>query len=272
MKDSYKVLVNAEAIQADGLTAAEAYKALTEATNIAKKTDAANLDEVNAALAEDAAQVVTLTDNITSTDTIEMKNDGSVLNGNGKTITATVEGSANRGVTAKGGTIKDVTISGETNTEGYGFRAVYASYLTNDLVIEGADLTGAYALNVQGTTASKTLTVKDTVLQGWTSFAGVTGAEFTNVKFHANGDQVTASDGGTVTTNTLRAYANAVLTDCEFYAGYNFSAGAEDLTIELTNCTIGGEAVTAAAFANQFKVDDTLKTCTVVVDGVTVVW
>ena len=260
----YNVHVYVEAIQAAGFgSSEEAYNALDNETNIAKRTTAANADELESALSEDDAQVVTLTEDITSTSRITMTNTDSVLDGSNNAITkdASAESTKiNAGVRTNGGTIKNVTITGNTNANSKGFRAIYVEGgLKGDLTIENADLTGVYPLSISGGSTGYALSVKDSKLNGWTSFATVDSAEFTGVEF-----------GEGAGYKNLVPYSSVTLTDCTFVADFGMDCGNTGITIELNNCKVGGETVTAANFATLFKIGEDIKTCTVVVDGVTV--
>lgn len=277
---SYKVEVNAEAIQAASFAdAAAAYAALDDASMVAQKVQAANVAELNTALAGTDAVLVQMSNDVDSRENIVMANPKAVFDGNGKTIekeAVAVGTGTNAGIAPVGGTIKNVTIKGETSADGAnakGFRAVYVTgALKNDLVLDNVNLTGTYAININSGSAY-TLTVKNSTLDGWVSYGAIAGAEFTDVKF-TTGNSLVPTSGADVYKNTIRPYADTVLTDCEFTTPYNFSAGAEGLTITLNDVTVGGTAVTAANFAELFTVDaaDDLRSCTVVVDGVTVVW
>ena len=45
----------------------------------------------------------------------------------------------------------------------------------------------------------------------------------------------------------LRSYSNTTIKNCEFNTGFKLNAGGtETITIELTNCTYNGVAITAA--------------------------
>lgn len=268
-KDTYEVLVSAEAIQSDSFaTAEEAYAALSTA-NVAAKKSVTNVDELNTELG--TAQLVQMSNNIDAGKDIVMA-DGAVLDGSGYTLnkTSDVEPSVNAGVKSVGGTIKNITVKGtsvQDAAETKGFRAVYVTNgLSSDLVIENATLSGTYALNITGASTDKTLTVKDSTLNGWTSFAEVADAKFENVTF-----------GTEEGYHTLRPYSDVVLNNCNFDIGFvidvhtDLTAG---VTITLNGCKVNNEAVTAANFATKFDANGVTvlknKGCTVVVDGTTV--
>lgn len=285
-----KVYVYAEGVQADGFNDADTALNTafgTPGTNYAPEftasTNAADEARLILALGVDSNGNVTLTKNIKTTANLTLN--GGSIDGNGKNLTKVdhtpADGTVNAGIAPTGGTIKNISISGETLVVGndtYSFRAVYGQKgLTSNLYIDNAVLEGGYAINIQapsGFTASGALVVNKTELKGWVSYGAnaITGARFTECKFTAQGTAPDAS-GNNLPTSTFRPYVDTVLNNCEFNAGYNFSAGAgTNLIIELNNCKVGGQTVTAADFATQFNVDDALKACSVIVDGVKVVF
>ncbi len=276
--DKYEVEVTAGGIQAESFVDAEdgtpAYKVALNAlldengTGVANTVTASNVDEINTALAADADDaVVQLSNDVTARAKIVMDNTDSVLDGNNNTITKDASdetATINAGVKTSGGTIKNVTIVAEgdgKNHSGNGFRAIYVEGgLKDDLTIEGAKLTGLYPLSILGG-SEFALTVKDSELNGWTSFATVSSAEFTNVKFGEGAGQ-----------KHFKPYSSVTLNECTFVDGFGMDSGHEGITIELINCKVGTEDVTAANFSTLFAVEDIVKNCTVVVNGVTVVW
>lgn len=267
-KDTYEVLVTAEAIQSDSFADAVAAYAALDADDgkVAAKVSVTNVDELNKEL--ETKQFVQMSNNIDAGKDIVMA-DGAVLDGSGYKLnkTSDVDPSVNAGVKTVGGTIKNIEVTGLSVQDGAktrGFRAVYATNgLSSDLVIENATLSGTYALNITGASTDKTLTVKDSTLNGWTSFAEVADAKFENVTF-----------GTAENYHTLRPYSDVVLNNCNFDSGFvidvhtDLTAG---VTITLNGCKVNDVAVTAANFATLFDANGVtaLKTkgCTVVVDG-----
>lgn len=267
-ESSYKVSVTAEAIQADGFedgngngsVADEAYAALSAAV---KPESVANADELNKAL--ETKQVVILTDDIDAETDIVMAQ-GAVIDGNGKALNKEKDanGGINAGVATVGGTIKNITISGESVVEGEktkGFRAIYAANgIKENLVIEDATLSGTYALNITGASSEHTLTVKKSTLNGWTSYAPLAGATFDEVNF-----------GEAAGQKNLKPYADTVLNKCNFVEGFKLDAGAA-VTINFKDCTVNGTSLDANNFATLFTLlgDEKLPECTIVVNGTTV--
>lgn len=210
---------------------------------------------------------VTLTNDIDVSRDIVMAA-SSNIDGAGNTLykDASADEGTNAGVLTTGGSISNITIAGSgANAEDKGFRAVYAPKMADDLTIFNATLKGTYALNTSGTGK---LAVKNSVLNGWTSF-DVDEAEFVDCEFTAVGS---SQDGYEL--NTIRAYNDVVLTDCDFISPYIFSAGNTGITIEINHCTFAGEAITATNFAELFTIEagDDLYGCTIIVDGSQVVF
>lgn len=155
-----------------------------------------------------------------------------------------------------GTVIKDTKI---TNA----FRGIQFWRLSGDSVIENCvlDISG-YTFNIDSTASDATLTVKDSTLNGWTSYtSGIELVTFDNCKFGLN------------TYEYLRPYSNTVLKDCEFTsAGYQLNAGGSGAyTITLTNCTKNGTAITAENVGSLLlDTDGWNSNVTLIVNGVTV--
>ena len=279
-----KVYVYAEGVQVDGF--ADAATALDTAFGqpddaypiiFTSSTNAADEARLILALGTDANGNVTLTKDVETTANLALN--GGIIDGNGKTLNKenttynAADGTVNAGILPTGGTIKNITVTGESFTVGgttYGFRAIYVTKgLSSNLYVEGATLEGTYAINIQDwevpPASTGALIVKNTTINGWTSYAGgITGARFTDTDF--------------VTTGSLavfKPYVDTVLTGCDFAAGYTFSTEATDaIIIELNDCTVAGAPLTAANFKNLITVEDgdALRSCSVIVDGVMVVF
>lgn len=155
-----------------------------------------------------------------------------------------------------GTVIKDTKI---TNA----FRGIQFWRLSGNSVIENCvlDISG-YTFNIDSTALGATLTVKDSTLNGWTSYtSGIQLVTFDNCKFGLN------------TYEYLRPYSNTVLTNCEFTTvGYWLNAGGSDAyTITLTNCTKNGTAITADnVISLLLDTDGWNSNATLIVNGVTV--
>ena len=155
-----------------------------------------------------------------------------------------------------GTVIKDTKI---TNA----FRGIQFWRLSGNSVIDNCvlDISG-YTFNIDAVAPNSTLSVKDSTLNGWTSYtSGIELVTFDNCKF------------GLHTYEYLRPYSNTVLTDCEFTsAGYQLNAGGSDAyTITLNNCTKNGTAITAGNVVSLLlDTEDWNSNVTLIVNGVTV--
>ena len=169
----------------------------------------------------------------------------------GKIAIAVSTGDSNSGTV-----IKDTKI---TNA----FRGIQFWRLSGNSVIDNCvlDISG-YTFNIDAVAPNSTLTVKDSTLNGWTSYtSGIELVTFDNCKFGLN------------TYEYLRPYSNTVLTDCEFTsAGYQLNAGGSDAyTITLNNCTKNGTAITAGNVVSLLlDTEDWNSNVTLIVNGVTV--
>ena len=169
----------------------------------------------------------------------------------GKIAIAVSTGDSNSGTV-----IKDTKI---TNA----FRGIQFWRLSGNSVIDNCvlDISG-YTFNIDAVAPNSTLTVKDSTLNGWTSYtSGIELVTFDNCKF------------GLHTYEYLRPYSNTVLTDCEFTsAGYQLNAGGSDAyTITLNNRTKNGTAITAGNVVSLLlDTEDWNSNVTLIVNGVTV--
>lgn len=183
----------------------------------------------NAAIVLDAA--TTITKNVTVTN--------GTLDGKGNTLTAAATPSDNGMVRPAGDVIiKNVTIDGEDkvwndNGTERGLRAIYindaGSYVIDNVTIENV----TYAINVN-TTKEVSLEVKNSTLQGWTSYGASTTASFVNVAFTKG------------TQYTFRPYGTTILSNCSFEAGFTIDLaelGAGE-TIVFEGCTYDDAALT----------------------------
>ena len=170
----------------------------------------------------------------------------------GKIAIAVSTGDSNSGTV-----IKDTKI---TNA----FRAIQFWRLSGNSVIDNCvlDVPG-YTFNTDAVASGATLTVKDSTLNGWTSYtSGIQLVSFENCKFGLNYFEY------------LRPYSETVLTNCEFTsAGYQLNAGGSGAyTITLTNCTKNGTAITAENVVSLLlDTDGWNSNATLIVNGVTVV-
>lgn len=162
-----------------------------------------------------------------------------VIEGNGANVTVDNERFDNGIIRPVGNTtITDLTITGGVGyktADGKGLRAIFINdpgiYNFDGVTIE--DVT--YAINVN-TTKPVTLSVKNSTLEGWTSFGESTTATFEAVEF-------TAGEYARV-----RPYGTTVFTNCSFVDGFSvdltYLAAGETVTFE--NCTYNGAPLTDA--------------------------
>ena len=122
-----------------------------------------------------------------------------------------------------------------------------------------------FNINASNVKPGTTLTVKNSTLNGWTSYSGCMSlVSFENCNL-----------GKSNSYAYLVAYADTTFTDCTFNDGYQIAAGnVSGKTITITNCKLAdGTVITAENFAEKLgDVDDDMKNNTVIVNGVTVSW
>lgn len=146
------------------------------------------------------------------------------------------------GIMTSGGTIKNMKM-----TEGC--RGVVLMYATQDVIIDNSQIGGngvLYTINTAEHAIAKgvDLIVTNSVINGWTSFAGVESASFTNVEFGQ----------GTYYNNiygrVFKPYVNTVLTDCSFVEHMNLDLSnlEEGQKVTFVDCTVNGKTVTADVF------------------------
>ena len=176
---------------------------------------------------------------------------GATLNGNGYVL-AVAEGSEaafHKGsifsvVNLSGvAAVKDLTIDGNnasytTGGKTYGARGIYVD-AAGEYLVEGVSVKNVtYALNVN-TTKDVVLTVKDSVLEGWTSYGTSTTATFDNVMFAVGATQ-----------KTYRPQGATVLTGCDFEDGFIINLDLLTEPIVFDNCTYAGVALAAENLQN----------------------
>ena len=171
--------------------------------------------------------------------------------GDGNIAVAVSTGASNSGTVFKGTKI--------TNA----FRGIQFWSLSGDSVIDDCVLDVAgYTFNIDAAVSGSTLTIKNSTLNGWTSYtSGISLVSFENCKLGLNAYQY------------LRPYSETVIKDCEFTsAGYQLNAGGSDAyTITITNCTKNGTKITAENVQSLLlDIDDWNTNATLIVDGTTV--
>ena len=171
--------------------------------------------------------------------------------GDGNIAIAVSTGEANTGTTFRNTKI--------TNA----FRGIQFWSLSGDSLIDNCTLDVAgYTFNIDAAVAGSTLTIRDSILNGWTSYtSGIQLVTFENCKLGLNAYQY------------LRPYSETTITDCEFTsAGYQLNAGGSNAyTITITNCTKNGTKITAENVVGLLlDKEDWNTNATLIVDGTTV--
>lgn len=164
---------------------------------------------------------------------------GGTLNINGSNTSlenVDYTGDGNTAITVSTGAKNDGTVFKKVKIT-RAFRGIQFWSLSGDSVIDDCVLDVAgYTFNIDAAVAGSTLTIKNSTLNGWTSYtSGIKKVSFENCKLGLNAYQY------------LRPYSETVLTDCEFTSvGYRLNAGGSDAyTITLNYCTMNGTVITA---------------------------
>ena len=206
------------------------------------------------------------TDNVTIKD-VTIVGSGSV--GTGGTLNVNGNNTTLENVDYQGdGNIAIAVSTGEANTGTTfrntkitnAFRGIQFWSLSGDSLIDNCTLDIAgYTFNIDAAVAGSTLTIRDSTLNGWTSYtSGIQLVAFENCKLGLNAYQY------------LRPYSKTTITDCEFTsAGYQLNAGGSDAyTITITNCTKNGTKITAENVVGLLlDKEDWNTNATLIVDG-----
>ena len=170
------------------------------------------------------------------------------LDGKGNTLSAAAEPTDNGMIRpTDGAEIKNVTLDGGNKyaTNERNLRAIYITsggkYTFDNVKAIGF----GYALNVS-TTAAVTLTVKNSTLEGWTSYGTSTTATFDNVTFTC-GTYELLGDGGPFHNGYFRPYGQTALNNCKFAEGFKIDLGSlgEGKTVKFSNCYYNNVLITA---------------------------
>ena len=159
------------------------------------------------------------------------------INGNNTTIEdVDYKGDGNIAITVSTGNKNDGTVFKKTKITN-AFRGIQFWSLSGDSVIDDCILDVAgYTFNIDAAVAGSTLTIKNSTLNGWTSYTnGIKLVSFEKCKLGLNNYEY------------LRPYSETKITNCEFTsAGYELNAGGTGVyTIEITDCTKNGTEITA---------------------------
>ncbi len=213
-----------------------------------------------------------LKNDVATTDKLIMN--GGTLNGNGQTIDGSdyyadnYNSSYDCAITTSGGTIENLTVLNSFRGIGSGSSGDYE--MTEDLIINNVTVDkGTYAINV-GIGNGYKMIVTDSVLYGWTSYSGLSLADFTNCTF---------GFGNSSYMGNINIYDDSNFTDCDFEddgeSGFWLSPVEAGVTITLDNCYYEGTLITANNFVSLLVYPeqseyDAYQNVTVVVNGVTV--
>ena len=170
------------------------------------------------------------------------------LDGKGYTLSAAAEPTDNGMIRPTDeAEIKDVTLDGGNKyaTNERNLRAIFITsggkYTFDNVKAIGF----GYALNVS-TTAAVTLTVKNSTLEGWTSYGTSTTATFDNVTFTC-GTYELLGDDAPYHNGYYRPYGQTTLNNCKFAEGFkiDLSSVGEGKTIKFTDCYYNNVLITA---------------------------
>ena len=156
-------------------------------------------------------------------------------------------------IVPQGGVIKNVAIKGYNtrNEGGKVIRAIMIENATEDVVIDNVVAEGvAYPLNTGGGIGTDlTLTVNNSRLVGWTSFAAFKSASFTNCQF-AEGTYFKSENQPAAWDCTVKPYIPTTFEGCTFDKGFyvDFSNLAADAEVTFKQCRVGGVVITAENF------------------------
>jgi len=201
-------------------------------------TTVSTYEQLIAALAEDNAYVV-LANDITATATQSsgygkagiVVEAGDVLDGNGKTLTINgANATWDCAIAMRGGEVKNLTIAGA-------MRGVFMPDANGDVVIDNCKFQDViYTFNSDAGSKDYTVTIKNTELNGWTSFSDVHKAVVFDTCTFAKGNGYAY----------CRPYQATTFKDCSFSDDYAFDCSkVADNELAFNECTYNGQAITS---------------------------
>lgn len=165
------------------------------------------------------------------------EHNGGVFDGNGHTLNVDVYGD-DYGIMTSGGTIKNVTITGAA-------RGIVLMSATEDVILDNVHISDdtLYPLNTaeHATVDGVDLIVSNSTFGGWTSFAGLETASFTDCDF------ISGNYGyGWPYDCLVKPFVNTTFTGCDFVEGFyiDLSALEAGCKVVLDGCTVDGQALT----------------------------
>ncbi len=202
-------------------------------------------EQLIAALAEDNAEVKMMND-ITATATQNLGygkagivvGKGDILDGNNYTLTINGANSTwDCAIAMTGGTVKNLTVAGA-------MRGIFMPGANDDVVIDSVVFDDViYTFNSDAGSKDHTVTVKNTTLNGWTSFSDAHKA----VVF----DTCTFGEGNGYAY--CRPWQASEFKNCAFPEGYEFDAiKVADNSLAFDNCTYNGSPLSEENGADMF--------------------
>ena len=208
-------------------------------------TAAANATDLASALA--TAGEVAMVEDVTIASTVTIA-DGATLDGQGNEIaveetddlSTMLTSNTLRFIQTQGNaTFKDLVIDGNNASyNGYGIRGIFLTG-AGTVTIENVTIKNVtYTINDDS--ATKTVKVKNSTLEGWTSYDSNTTGEFENVNFTKG------------TYATFRPHGTTTLIDCSFEKDFELLLDklADGKTVTIKNCTYNGTPITSANIAD----------------------
>ena len=228
-------------------------KSLTVANNTLEAVEdnlwliVSNYEDLVSALARSDAKV-RLANHITAAATQDsgygkagiVLNAGNILDGAGYTLKITGAGATwDCAIAMNGGEVRNLTIDGA-------MRGVFMPGANGDVVIDNCVFQNVvYTFNSDAGSKDYAVTIKNSTLNGWTSFSNV----------HKSVDFVDCSFGEGSGYAYCRPYQATTFTGCTFAEGYEFdTAQTAANALSFNNCTYAGNAVSAKDSAELFSV------------------
>jgi len=217
--------------------------------------EVATYEELVAALAKDKS-VVVMKNDITATATQSsgygaagiVVDAGDVLDGNGYKLEIWgADGTWDCAIAIKGGTVKNLTVA-------KAFRGMFMPGANGDVVIDNCKIDKVcYTFNSDDGSKEYGVTIKNTVLNGWTSFSDAHKfVTFENCTF--------GKGTGGYQYEYCRPYQPTTFTGCEFNKGYTFDASAaDDNTLAFNECTYDGKDLSAGNGMEMFSYGGNIK-------------
>ena len=203
-------------------------------------------EELRAAFNIDNAKVIML-NNITAAATESsgygkagiVLNAGNILDGAGYTLKITGAGATwDCAIAMKGGEVRNLTIDGA-------MRGVFMPGANGDVVIDNCIFKNVvYTFNSDAGSKDYAVTIKNSTLNGWTSFSNV----------HKSVDFVNCSFGEGSGYAYCRPYQATTFTGCTFVEGYEFDTSKTAANaLSFTNCTYAGKEISLKNSGDMFS-------------------